>query len=104
MQLVLPKGKVMTTYAILSCFFFPPYGAIPKSYFFRNRMEITVNQQNYQVTDVCTMQHLITDVLNTPSNGIAVAVNQSIISKTAWENHLLHPGDQVIIIKATQGG
>lgn len=67
-------------------------------------MEITVNQQNYQVTDVCTMQHLVTDVLNTPSNGIAVAVNQSIISRNTWENHLLHPGDQVIIIKATQGG
>jgi len=67
-------------------------------------MEITVNQQNYQVADVCTMQHLITDVLNTPSNGIAVAVNQSIISKTAWPNHLLLPGDQIIIIKATQGG
>ncbi len=67
-------------------------------------MEITVNQQNYQVADVCTVQHLITEVLNTPANGIAVAVNQSIISKTAWENHLLHPSDQVIIIKATQGG
>ncbi|MFD2287938.1 sulfur carrier protein ThiS [Pedobacter petrophilus] len=67
-------------------------------------MEITVNQQNYQVADVCTMQHLITDVLNTPSDGIAVAVNQSIISKTAWANHLLYPGDQIIIIKATQGG
>jgi len=67
-------------------------------------MEITVNQQNYQVADVCTMQHLITDVLKTPSNGIAVAVNQSIISKTTWPNHLLLPGDQIIIIKATQGG
>ncbi|WP_411273116.1 sulfur carrier protein ThiS [Daejeonella sp.] len=67
-------------------------------------MEITVNQQIYQVTDICSMQHLIAVVLNTPSTGIAVAVNQAIISKANWERHILNPGDQVIIIKATQGG
>ncbi|MEO6522890.1 MAG: sulfur carrier protein ThiS [Mucilaginibacter sp.] len=67
-------------------------------------MEITVNQQIYQVTDVCSVQHLLTAVLNIPAKGIAVAVNQAIISKASWESHILHPGDQVIIIKATQGG
>ncbi|GGE65703.1 sulfur carrier protein ThiS [Pedobacter psychrotolerans] len=67
-------------------------------------MEITVNQQNYQVTEACSMQDLITVVLNAPTTGIAVAVNQTIISKTNWESYLLHSGDQVIIIKATQGG
>ncbi|WP_255353657.1 sulfur carrier protein ThiS [Pedobacter sp. R20-19] len=72
--------------------------------FFSYRMEITVNQQHYQVTEACSMQDLITIVLNTPATGIAVAVNQTIIPKTSWEKQLLHPGDQVIIIKATQGG
>lgn len=67
-------------------------------------MEITVNQQIYQVTDVCSVQHLLTTVLNTPTKGIAVAVNQAIISKAIWESHILNPGDQIIIIKATQGG
>jgi sulfur carrier protein len=67
-------------------------------------MEITVNQQVYQVIDVCSVQHLLTTVLNIPAIGIAVAVNQTIISKTSWESHVLHPGDQITIIKATQGG
>lgn len=67
-------------------------------------MEITVNQQIYQVTDVCNVQHVLTGVLNIPTKGIAVAVNQAIVSKKTWEKHILNPGDQIIIIKATQGG
>lgn len=67
-------------------------------------MEITVNQQTYQVTSVCSVQHLLDTVLNTPANGIALAVNQAIIPKSNWEGHTLNPGDQIIIIKATQGG
>ena len=67
-------------------------------------MEITVNQEVYQVTDVCTVQQLLTIVLSTPAKGIAVAVNQAIIAKSNWDNHLFNPGDHVIIIKATQGG
>ncbi|GAA3979833.1 sulfur carrier protein [Mucilaginibacter dorajii] len=67
-------------------------------------MEITVNQQTYQVADVCSVQHLLTAVLKNAVKGIAVAVNQAILSKASWETHLLSPGDHVIIIKATQGG
>ena len=67
-------------------------------------MEITVNQQVYQVTDICSVQHLLTVILSTPTKGIAVAVNRAIIAKASWENHILHSGDQLIIIKATQGG
>jgi len=67
-------------------------------------MEITVNQQTYRVTTFCSVQYLLTVVLNTPVNGIAVAVNQAIIPKSNWESHILNPGDQIIIIKATQGG
>jgi len=67
-------------------------------------MEITVNQEAYQVTDVCTVQYLLAVILNTPAKGIAVAVNEAILSKGNWESHILNPGDQIIIIKATQGG
>ncbi|MCX2430115.1 MULTISPECIES: sulfur carrier protein ThiS [unclassified Pedobacter] len=104
MQLVLPKGKVMTTHAYDVVFSFLHTGPFLKVDFFRYRMEITVNQQHYQVAEACSMQDLITIVLNKPATGIAVAVNQTIIPKTNWENHLLCPGDHVIIIKATPGG
>lgn len=67
-------------------------------------MEITVNQQAYQVTDECSVQQMLTVVLNQPAKGLAVAINQTIIPKTDWESYALNPGDQIIIIKATQGG
>jgi len=67
-------------------------------------MEITVNQQIYQLTDVCSVQQMLATVFAQPVKGMAVAVNQTIVPKASWQTHLLQPGDHVIIIKATQGG
>lgn len=43
-------------------------------------------------------------VLSAEAKGIAVAINQTIITKSAWPVHLLKDGDQITLIKATQGG
>lgn len=67
-------------------------------------MEITVNQQNYSVTEHCSLQQLLSVVIQQPIKGIAIAVNEIIIPKTHWETYLLNAGDQIILIKATQGG
>jgi len=47
---------------------------------------------------------IILNELKVATNGIAVAVNQSIITKTDWNTHALTEGDEILIIKATQGG
>jgi sulfur carrier protein len=67
-------------------------------------MEITVNQQNYSVSDACSLQQMLVTVLTQQTKGIAIAVNQEIVPKANWVTHLLNPGDHIIIIKATQGG
>ncbi|MDR6943129.1 sulfur carrier protein ThiS [Mucilaginibacter pocheonensis] len=67
-------------------------------------MEVTVNQQLYTIYPECTVQTLLSDVLNRASNGLAIAINQTIISKADWGTARLKHGDQVIIITATQGG
>ncbi|MHB1179522.1 MAG: sulfur carrier protein ThiS [Daejeonella sp.] len=67
-------------------------------------MEITINQQNYSVADNCSLQQMLTAVLQQPAKGIAIAVNQEIIANCNWETHSLKTGDNIIIIKATQGG
>ena len=67
-------------------------------------MEVTVNQQSYSVSDDCSLQQMINHVLLLPANGIAIAVNQEIIVKNEWSNHMLKAGDHLTIIKATQGG
>ena len=41
---------------------------------------------------------------NISDKGIAIAVNEQIISKELWSNALLNEQDQMLIIKATQGG
>jgi thiamine biosynthesis protein ThiS len=36
--------------------------------------------------------------------GIAVAVNASVVRRGAFEEHLLHEGDEIEIIRAVSGG
>ena len=67
-------------------------------------MEITVNQQTYSFSEACSLQQLLSAVLQQPIKGIAIAVNKEIISKETWQTFQLNPGDDVTIIKATQGG
>jgi sulfur carrier protein len=67
-------------------------------------MEITVNQQSYSVFDHCSLQQMLNTVFAQPVTGIAIAVNQEIISKNVWGTYPLNPGDNITIIKATQGG
>ena len=38
------------------------------------------------------------------TTGIAVAVNQNVLTKAEWAGTALQPGDRVEIVSATQGG
>lgn len=67
-------------------------------------MEITVNQKIHLVPEKCSIALLLSDVLCQSGAGLAVAINLSIVPKISWKEYLLHPGDQVFIIKATPGG
>lgn len=67
-------------------------------------MEVTINNQNHHLNEACSIEQMLAAVISTGTDGLAIAVNQTIISKSAWPRHVLHPGDQVILIKATQGG
>ncbi|MFA4869055.1 MAG: sulfur carrier protein ThiS [Pedobacter sp.] len=67
-------------------------------------MEITINNKNHQFNQSCTIAEMLAVMLHSEAKGIAVAVNQTIITKSDWQEHLLKDGDQVMLIKATQGG
>ncbi len=41
--------------------------------------------------------------IDTPK-GIAVAVNNTVISRNSWEEYLINDTDKITIITATQGG
>ena len=67
-------------------------------------MEVTVNQQKYSVSETCSVEELVLKVLNRPTKGIAIAINQTIVPKTNWIAQQLQNGDQIVMITATQGG
>jgi sulfur carrier protein len=66
-------------------------------------IEVKVNQEVQQIVENTDLYQLMSD-LKINSNGIAVAVNQKIIRKAEWHEHILCAHDAVLIIKATQGG
>ena len=41
---------------------------------------------------------------NLVSTNIALAVNGKLVPRQEWENHILHDGDNMIIIQASYGG
>lgn len=66
---------------------------------------ITVNVNNtaYEFNEQSSLQDVIQH-LKINEDGIAVAINQSIITKTDWQATSLNDNDDILIIRATQGG
>ena len=65
-------------------------------------MKITVN--NKEVTTGCHNLLELSQELNFPLSGIALAVNNRMIPRAQWESYLLNENDDLIIIKAVCGG
>lgn len=66
-------------------------------------ISISVNNKNYQFLASISLQEII-EHLQISTNGIAVAVNETIIPKSDWFGTSLNQNDSILIIKATQGG
>ncbi len=64
---------------------------------------IQVNNQKHQFSESISLQAVLKE-LAIKEQGIAVAVNEQIISKSTWSQNRLKEADNVLIIKATQGG
>lgn len=65
---------------------------------------ITVNDQPRSL-DGATMLAAVVDELGLAGRkGVAVAVNGAVVARGAWPDHVLRPGDRVLVIRATQGG
>ncbi len=68
-------------------------------------MELKINNQNKTFDcKTLTIQELIDFELPEKQNGIAVAINQTVVSKNEWNTFSLSPFDDILIITATQGG
>ena len=66
-------------------------------------IKIRVNEKFMEVAKDFNILQLLKQ-LNTPENGIAVAINSAIISKDNWSAQHFSENDNILIIQATQGG
>lgn len=68
-------------------------------------MDFTINNQPFTIAqDTVTLSQALNVKGLQHTRGIAVAVNQKIVSQTHWDNYALQPHDHILIITATQGG
>ncbi|MCT4707288.1 sulfur carrier protein ThiS [Enterobacteriaceae bacterium H11S18] len=66
-------------------------------------MRIFLNDESVQCVDSLTLAALL-EQLRTLKPGTAVAVNQTIVPREQWEQHLLKDGDQILLFQAIAGG
>ena len=70
-------------------------------------MELIINGEARQ-TAATTVEAVVRDVTSTRDGqiqgGIAVAVNDEVVRRTAWSGTTLAPGDRVDVLTAVQGG
>ncbi len=66
-------------------------------------MKVFLNHQEICVGSRVTLRDLLASQSITP-DGVAVAVNNRIISKEDWRSTFLANGDKVTVIRATCGG
>lgn len=67
-------------------------------------MEITYNNQVQEIQEETLVSDFVFSQMGEKQNGIAVAINESIVPKSEWAKTYLKSNDNLLIIKATQGG
>jgi len=66
-------------------------------------MRIQVNGEDREVATDCTMVGLL-KIVGVDGDGIAVALNGSVLARREWSAHVLVSGDIVEIVRAVGGG
>jgi sulfur carrier protein len=68
-------------------------------------MILTINGEKKEIGDARTVQDLLSLLgLSSRPQGVAVALNGSVVPRSEWPRALLKSGDAVEVIHAVQGG
>lgn len=67
-------------------------------------MEVHINQQKIVISSNTPLQDVLHQHGFHAPKGIAVAVNDTVVSSDSWQKYILQPEDKIMIIRATQGG
>lgn len=67
-------------------------------------MNIYINSKLQDVPEKTTIHEMLLSMNVTAHSGLAVAVNNNIIPFAVWKTLALNQDDNVVLIRATQGG
>jgi len=67
-------------------------------------MTITINNKEVEVVAQEVLQQIVFNQVGENPKGIAVAINGQVIPKDSWTQTPVSENDDILIIKATQGG
>ena len=65
-------------------------------------MNIKINNQETEVK-AASLQELATEI-SLPEKGVAVAVNNRMVTRGDWNHTAINDGDNIVVIKAVCGG
>lgn len=66
-------------------------------------MKILVNNNELTVTEPISIKDIL-ELTGSPSEGVAFAVNDTVIPRSKWDNFSIKENDNILIIKAARGG
>ncbi len=66
-------------------------------------MNIELNRETVDITDGWTIAKLVAE-RELPADAVIVAVNDDVVPRDSWEDHVLQPEDNVEIVRAVSGG
>ena len=66
-------------------------------------MILRVNGEDVEVPPECSLRQLL-ELLRFPVDGVAVAVNQEVVPRSAQVQRMLQEGERVEVIRAVGGG
>lgn len=66
-------------------------------------MVVEINNETYNLPDHITVTEMFS-YIKRDTMGIALAINEEVISKSNWSTKKINNNDKVLLIRATQGG
>jgi len=66
-------------------------------------MNITLNGKSRDIPDNATVEQLI-DILDLTNKRLAMEINEEIVPRSTFSNHIIHSGDTIEIVGAIGGG
>ena len=67
-------------------------------------MNVHVNGSPRELATPSLLDLLASEGVAPDARGVAVAVNDRVVTRSRWPEHTLAEGDRVEIVRATQGG